>query len=430
MKTKKTRSRKAVSPAAPKARHSNRPRAKATRRGSNSPRTSRSVDQRRRVGGTTPRAKSVATTAPERKLAPARQTQHVSRAALRIPPILLEGDQPGVPATGPGEKYALGPAVVAAPRRPEREELPEAYGTRKLTLLARDPHWLYAHWDLTAQQQRHYNALSRDRHLVVRVQPGTLAGHAASDIHVHPESRSWFIHVEQAATRYSVELGYYPPEGRWVKVAGAAPVTTPPDTVSLDKTLRFLTIPPQAPLPGSSTAATPGSQAEPLGIAAEGQRLPDALFQQCRTQQAQAGSADIAALLQGLVQGETLPESPVLPLPFNPRIQSISSPTGPEAGPEKSFWLNVNAELVLYGATEPDAALTVSSQPIALRPDGTFSFRFALPDGNYELKVSALSTEGDLRQARLNFARESEYEGEVTAAPQDPTLSPPPASDL
>ena len=34
----------------------------------------------------------------------------------------------------------------------------------------------------------------------------------------------------------------------------------------------------------------------------------------------------------------------------------------------------------LDGATEPDAAVTIGGRKIQLRKDGTFSFRFALPD--------------------------------------------------
>src|SRR6185436_16351739 len=48
---------------------------------------------------------------------------------------------------------------------------------------------------------------------------------------------------------------------------------------------------------------------------------------------------------------------------------------------QKGFRLNVNAELIIYGATEPDARVTIGGRTIQLRPDGTFSFRFALPDG-------------------------------------------------
>ena len=85
-----------------------------------------------------------------------------------------------------------------------------------------------------------------------------------------------------------------------------------------------------------------------------------------------------------------------------------------------------DAELILYGATEPDAAVTVGGRTIKLRPDGTFSYRFALPDGHYELPAVATSADGtDARRADLHFARSTEYSGEVGAHPQDAALKPP-----
>jgi uncharacterized protein len=69
---------------------------------------------------------------------------------LKIPPILLEGDAPTSPAVGgPGQRYALGPTPPAEPAPVPTTELPEAYGTQQLFLTARDPHWLFAYWDLT-----------------------------------------------------------------------------------------------------------------------------------------------------------------------------------------------------------------------------------------------------------------------------------------
>ncbi len=66
----------------------------------------------------------------------------------------------------------------------------------------------------------------------------------------------------------------------------------------------------------------------------------------------------------------------------------------------KGFWFNVNAELIIYGATEPNAKVTLGGHEIKLRSDGTFSFRFALPDGKYDLPAVAVSADGDGRTRR------------------------------
>jgi len=105
--------------------------------------------------------------------------------------------------------------------------------------------------------------------------------------------------------------------------------------------------------------------------------------------------------------------------------------SSPSAGPERrrGFWFNVNAELIVYGSTEPDATVTIGGRQIQLRRDGSFSFRFALPDGDYELPVAARSADGEeTRQAGLKFSRASQYQGGVAAHPQDEKLQPPSVS--
>ena len=64
-----------------------------------------------------------------------------------------------------------------------------------------------------------------------------------------------------------------------------------------------------------------------------------------------------------------------------------TAPVGGGALP-RDFWLNVNAELVIYGATEPNALVAITGEPILLRPDGSFSYRLALPDGHYNVAVT------------------------------------------
>lgn len=94
----------------------------------------------------------------------------------------------------------------------------------------------------------------------------------------------------------------------------------------------------------------------------------------------------------------------------------------------RGFWFNVNAELIVYGATEPGARVLLDGIPLRLRPDGTFSLRFALPDGGYRLGFEAVSEdETDRRAARLRFVRQTRTSGRVEAHPQDVRLFPPPS---
>jgi hypothetical protein len=108
------------------------------------------------------------------------------------------------------------------------------------------------------------------------------------------------------------------------------------------------------------------------------------------------------------------------------RGEGISSEAlGPEQPRQRNFWFNVNAELIVYGATDPSATVTIGNRAIRLRRDGTFSYRFALPDGYYELPSVATSLDGESRRANLRFSRSSEYDGEVGAHPQDQKLKVP-----
>jgi hypothetical protein len=363
-----------------------------------------------------------------------------------VPPILLEGDQPAPqPVSGPGEKYSLGPAPPAQHFETAEIELPDAYGTKKLFLTARDPHWLYAHWDLTREQQARLNLKSADGHLVLRIYPDRLEGHPLHEVHVHPESRHWFLHVERAGNSYAAELGYYSPVGRWMRIATSSATITPPDAAAAEAETEFATIPVEFPFARlMEIVKTAVCENVPLARAVEELRrgghpeLPRAASAPAlpwTPQQEQAlakivsidqvrrvwmGSLEITELIRRKLAHEISS--------FGVSSFGVSSLSSPFGGGEQSkgFWFNVNAELIIYGATEPDAKVTLGGHEIKLRPDGSFSYRFALPDGKYDLPAVAVSADGtDARAANLKFGRETEYLGDVGAHPQDPALKPP-----
>ncbi len=411
------------------------------------------VAARRVKAETSPATTSSAPPASKTKKAP-------SAPKLKIPPILLEGDAPPAPAvSGPGQRYALGPTPPAtpgaAPAISTGAELPESYGTRQLFLAARDPHWLYAHWDFSREQLKKYNALSADGHLILRVYRGAAEGEPLSQIHLHPESRTWFVPVPAAGAKYLAELGYLDGDHKWVSLTRSGATFTPPDTLSDDTSVRFATIPPEVPFE-ELLAMVKGAVREHVPLVEAMQQMraqgfrnlpaPEQVKSEWTPAQEKAlaevisidsvrriwiGSLEITELIRRQLQQQISSIGVAqfgLPSSFLGAPSSVSSVSSPFGGVERGrgFWFNVNAELIIYGATEPDATVTIGDRTIKLRPDGTFSFRFALPDGDYSLPAAAHSADGvETRHAKLKFGRQTAYTGEVGAHPQDKNLKPP-----
>ena len=96
---------------------------------------------------------------------------------------------------------------------------------------------------MTREQQLKLNAQSTDGHLVLRIYAHKIEGHPTYEIHVHPESRHWFTHVERAGNSYVAELGYYSALGRWTRISVSSGTMTPPDAVSTETDTEFATIP-------------------------------------------------------------------------------------------------------------------------------------------------------------------------------------------
>jgi hypothetical protein len=72
-------------------------------------------------------------------------------------------------------------------------------------------------------------------------------------------------------------------------------------------------------------------------------------------------------------------------------VSSLSSPVKIE---KRGFFFWLECELIIYGGTEPDAAVTMQGRPVKLRPDGTFTLRYGLPDGKFVFDCHAHSADG------------------------------------
>jgi len=255
------------------------------------------------------------------------------------------------------------------------------------------------------------------------------------------------VHVGRGGTKFVAVLGYYATtSARWNQLSVSAPTLTPPDSLSPDASVHFATIPLDVPFEKLLAVVRAAvSERMPLPLAeavqhlcAEGYAELPNLVQISTSDWTPEQERALAELISmdpsrrvwiGSLEITELVRRRLLEDISSAAVASVSSPFGGVEG-RKGFWFNVNAELIIYGATEPSAKVAIGGRDIRLRPDGSFSFRFALPDGHYELPVTAVSADQtDARAAELRFDRQTEYRGDVGSHPQDAKLKPPRAEN-
>ncbi|MCS6959032.1 MAG: DUF4912 domain-containing protein [Pseudanabaenaceae cyanobacterium SKYGB_i_bin29] len=74
----------------------------------------------------------------------------------------------------------------------------------------------------------------------------------------------------------------------------------------------------------------------------------------------------------------------------------------------RQFWLVADAELIVYGATEPDATVTIGGQRIELNPDGTFRHHMSFQDGVIDYPILAVAADGvQTRSIHMRFERQT-----------------------
>ena len=119
-------------------------------------------------------------------------------------------------------------------------ELPRSYGRPVLFGIARDPHTLFAYWEIDwkdafgskppADRQVHLRVISDD-------------GSEETRVTVEPFAGNHCVAVSQARGSYRIELGYHEPADIWNSVATSEAIATPPDDVSANDAIDVATIP-------------------------------------------------------------------------------------------------------------------------------------------------------------------------------------------
>jgi len=206
-----------------------------------------------------------------------------------------------------------------------------------------------------------------------RKSPG--GGPAYFDVLVMLEEGSWYVHVQEAGRSYCCELGLILPSGDFLGIVKSNIVALPPGRVSEVMDEKWMAV------SGDFEKLLQLSGVEYIG----------------------KGSGEVA---KSLAQRWEMLRS-VFSRGASWGVSSLAS-QAPEKSAGKKFWLVADCELILYGATQPDAFVTVSGRKVNLNPDGTFSMRFALRDGMTDLPIKAISRdESDSRGIDISVARKT-----------------------
>lgn len=303
------------------------------------------------------------------------------------------------------------------------DDLPEGYGESRIVLMPRDPQWAYAYWDIPIE---HKEELRRQggSYLALRLYDVTDIDlnhqnpHSLQQFSCEEIARDWYLPIPVSDRDYIIEIGYTTNDGGWLMLARSAPTRIPPVypsdwfedqflTISWDEDLRdktFLTLTPPTQVGEAKSESTLYNTLFGMAQSAESMRVAGSLFGSMQQVPQQAISSYIfpsgAALwamptfsgvgMSGIgMSGAGFPAS--IP-PIRPR----------------KFWLVADAELIVYGATEPDATVTIAGQPIQLNPDGTFRFQMSFQDGMINYPIIAVAVDGEQsRSIHMEFERET-----------------------
>lgn len=119
-------------------------------------------------------------------------------------------------------------------------DLPRVYGEKIFCAVARDPHTIFAYWNIDWPAIFAQGApVDRQVHLRVYKADGTEERNIAAEALFG----SCYLPVSQSRENYRVEIGYYQPQDFWNSVAISDVVTMPPDSVTPNADVDLATIP-------------------------------------------------------------------------------------------------------------------------------------------------------------------------------------------
>jgi uncharacterized protein len=351
-------------------------------------------------------------------------------------------------------------------------DLPNGYGESRVVLMPRDPEWAYTYWDIPndrKQEMRRQGGqqLALRIYDVTDVNLEIQSPHSIQEYPCDELAREWYVPIPVSDRDYAIDIGYRCADGRWLVLARSAEVRVPPIypsdwiedqfiTLDWEEDLRGQTFAELVPPAKKIAQATNGiaystgnaiyEQIFGMAESAESMRVAGSMF---GSMQHVAGSIQQSAIHEQALSSYVFPSgvgmwagagmsaltaSGVGMSGLTASGVGMSGLTASGVGMSgltmsgfgmssgvgmsgvgfaapmrpRQFWLVADAELIVYGATEPDATVYVGGQPIKLNADGTFRFQMSFQDGLIDYPIFAVAADGEQNRAvHMKFERET-----------------------
>lgn len=247
----------------------------------------------------------------------------------------------------------------------------------RIVLMVRDSYWLHTNWEVSrASVERVRAAMCEFWHTarpvlrLLEVDGGTTTNTAERvirEVEVHGGVSNWYLDVADPPKSFRVDLGYLAANGRFHSLVRSNSVTTP--------------------RPGASDALDQNW----TDVA----RNFEKVYALSGGYNEDLDSGDLKELFE-----ERLNRS--MESPLNNKYGIGGDAT---SGRPSNFEFDVDAELIVFGQTRPDAHVSLAGQPVRVRADGSFAVRKSMPDRRQVLPVVAGSRDG-LEQRTIILAIE------------------------
>ena len=260
----------------------------------------------------------------------------------------------------------------------------------RVVFLPRDPEWAYVFWQISEIDREKAQSLGASK-LCLRLYDATGVGEGKlnqgtlREINVDSFSTEWYLPIPLVDRDYRVELGYK--YGfNWMSLAFSSVSHVPgshPSEQILDKFVPFNLEAPVFSLDASATIQNPQGQ--------EVNGLHERLYQAATNfpKRRKVGSEEFMEDTNRTSIESNLTDSSA------GQWSSGLNESGIGIVKNRSFWLVADAEIIVYGATDPSAKLTIGEEEVPLAADGTFRLQVPFRDGSQKYEIKAVDTSSD-----------------------------------